>query len=121
MAKIVCRICGKVEDSDRYIPDTKKSIELNECCFRCLHWHDQMMLDAVERGEHKWAVINGTHYVLCEHTDAEVFRGYGGHKFKIRFNDGYETICDNLWCQGDIPEGYWRELKPDNAKFINEW
>ena len=120
MTKIVCKICGAEEDSSHFIPETKRSIEFNEMCFTCLHWAEQGLLDVSERGEHGWAVIGGNHYVLLPHTDVEVFRGYGGHKFKIRFFDGYETICDNLWCQGTIPEGHWRDLMPDNAEFIND-
>ena len=71
-----------------------------------------------ERGEHGWAVIDGKHYVLLPHTDLNWPRGMGGAKMRIRFFDGYETICDNLWCQGEIPSGYWRDLMSDNAKFI---
>ena len=42
----------------------------------------------------------------------------GGDKMKIQFNDGTLVECDNVWCQGNIPGGYWRTIFPDNAKFI---
>ena len=119
MSKIICKYCGAEENSERWIPDVKKAIEKNELCHSCYHWNEQMELDKTKRGEHGYAIVNGTHYVLCPHTDAEVFRGFGGRKFNIKFNDGYETMCDNLWCQGEIPEGHWREQMPDNAIFIN--
>lgn len=115
MAKIICKYCGKEENSERWIPDTKAAIEKEQCCLTCYHWMEQHELDKTERGEHGYAIVNGVHYVLYPHTDAEVFKGFGGRKFTFKFNDGHETICDNVWCQGDIPEGYWRDLMPDNA------
>lgn len=117
MAIITCRICGDTENSDHYIPETKTALENKELCFSCLHWSEQHRLDQDERCEHKYAIINGTHYVLLPHTDG-YFKGYGGKKFHIRFNDGFETTCDNLWCQGDIPE-HWRDTMPDNAIFVH--
>ena len=115
MAKIICKYCGKEEDSERWIPNTKAAIEKEQCCITCYHWMEQHNLDKTERGEHGYAIVNGVHYVLCPHTDAEIFRGFGGRKFYFKFNDGYETMCDNVWCQGVIPDGHWRDLMPDNA------
>lgn len=120
MARVICGICGAEEDTERWIPSVGKKIQSYGICQRCLFWREQTTLDNTERGLHGWAVINGTHYVLGKHTDAIAFKGYGGSKFRIRFKDGFETECDNLWCQGDIPEGYWRDLLPDNAEFIIE-
>jgi hypothetical protein len=118
MAKIICKYCGKEEETDRWIPETKKALENEVCCLSCYHWKEQNNLDKAERGEHGYAIIDGVHYVLCPHTDAEVFRGFGGKKFTIRFNDGYETICDNLWCQGEVAE-VWKDVMPNNAIFVN--
>lgn len=121
MAKIICNICGHEEDSERWIlPETAQKIQNLGICFECLYWRTQTTLDDTERGLHGWAVINGTHYVLASHTNANWPRGMGGVKKKIRFFDGYETECDNLWCQGEVPSGYWRDLLPDNAEFITE-
>ena len=119
MAEIICKYCGQVEDTDHWIPETKEALERDECCFTCHHWKEQNELDQTERGEYGDAIIEGTHYVLCPHTDTEIFKGHGGRKFAIKFNDGYEAVCDNLWCQGYIPDGHWRELMPDNAVFVN--
>lgn len=118
MAKIICKYCGQIEDTDHWIPETKETLERDECCFTCHHWKLQNELDKTERGEHGYAIFNGTHYVLCPHTDAEIFRGFGGHKFTFKFNDGCEVICDNVWCQGEIPDGYWRDIMPDNVSWI---
>ena len=120
MAKVICSLCGAEEDTERWIPSVAKKIQAFGICQECLFWREQTTLDDTERGPHRWAVINGTHYVLDEHTDAVAFKGFGGHNFRIRFKDGFETECDNLWCQGDIPAGYWRDLLPDNAEFVNE-
>ena len=89
-------------------------------CFNCLHWLEQYYLDYTERGKHGYAIINGIHYVLRSHTDLNWPRGMGGVKKRIRFFDGYETICNNIWCQGEVPSGHWKVLMPDNAKFVME-
>ena len=120
MSKIICKICGAEEESEKWITHTKEKIEEKQMCFNCLHWLEQYYLDCTERGKHEWAIINGIHYVLRPHTDLNWPRGMGGVKKRIRFFDGYETICNNIWCQGEVPSGYWKVLMPDNAKFIYE-
>ncbi len=116
--QIVCKICGNAEDTSKYIPPCAKDLEANNLCFTCNHWKTQHELDMSVRKDHKYAIIKGMHYVLCSHTDNNWPRGMGGKKYKIKFNDGFVAECDNLWCQGDIPNGYWREIMPDNAEFI---
>lgn len=83
--KVVCKICGAEEESEKWIPQTKERVEKEQMCFRCLHWAEQHRLDLTERGEHGWAVINGNHYVLLPHTDINWPRGMGGAKMRIRF------------------------------------
>lgn len=116
MGKFTCVICGTEENTERWI--NGDVLETFQMCQSCNHWREQNELDKTERGEHRYAIINGVHYVLQPHSVAEVFRGFGGRKFNIKFNDGYETMCDNLWCQGTIPEGYWRDMMPDNAIYM---
>ena len=116
MATFICKICGVEENTDHWI--NRKELEKHCMCQRCSHWREQHELDQTERGEHGYAIYNGTHYVLKPHTDAVAFKGFGGHNFKIKFNDGFETECDNMWCQGDIPDGHWRDLMPDNVAYI---
>ena len=120
MSKIICKICGVEEESEKWIPYTKEKIEEKQMCFNCLHWSEQYYLDCTERGKHRYAIINGIHYVLRPHTDLNWPRDIGGVKKRIRFFDGYETICNNLWCQGEVLSGHWKVLMPDNAKFIME-
>ena len=120
MSKIICKICGAEEESEKWIQHTKEKIEEKQMCFNCLHWAEQHRLDLTERGEHEYAIINGIHYVLRPYTDINWMRGMCGAKMRIMFFDGYETICNNLWCQGEVPSGHWKVLMPDNAKFVME-
>lgn len=116
---ITCKICGKQEDVSHFYDDYAAELENHQMCHTCNHWRQQHELDLTVRGEHRYAIIEGTHCILGPDTD-DYFKGFGGHKFRIRFNDGYETTCSNLWCQGDIPEGHWRDIMPDNAQFVTE-
>lgn len=115
---ITCKICGKQEELRQYDDIYARILNDAQMCHTCHHWHSQMKFDQEVRGEHHWAVIDGQHFALLPSDPQSGFRGFCGRKFRIRFNDGYETICDNLWCQGDIPAGYWRDLMPDNAQFV---
>ena len=120
MSKIICKICGAEEESEKWIPYTKEKIEEKQMCFNCLHWEEQYCLDLTEREKHRYAIINGIHYVLRPYTDINWMRGMCGAKMRIKFFDGYKTICNNLWCQGEVPSGHWKVLMPDNAKFVME-
>lgn len=114
-----CKICGKWEENNQWVEEYTKMLEKHQMCFTCNHWRQQME-DDKERGEHGWAVINGKHYVLEPDTQEDsTFKGFCGAKTRITFFDGTVVKCNNLWYQGTIPEGYWRELMPDNATI--EW
>lgn len=63
-------------------------------------------------------MIDGTHYVICDEDSKSSFRGFGGAKFQIEFNDGTRVVTTNLWCQGE-PKGFWKQHFPDNARFEN--
>lgn len=114
--EITCKICGNKEIPDHWF-NGQEMIE-HQMCFLCNFWREKQEIDR-KRNPHTWAVINGVHYYLDPPTNSP-FQGFGGHNFKIRFNDGFETECNNLWCQGDIPPGYWRLVFPDNAEFIKK-
>lgn len=43
--------------------------------------------------------------------------GFGGRRFRIRFNDGRRVTTHNLWFWGEIPADY-RAALPDNAVFV---
>lgn len=114
METITCKICGDVADPAKYIPETENFMRKNCMCFRCAYWACQHELDMTERKDYRYAISNGVHYTL--HAPGTGFQGFGGQKFKITFNDGTVKECKNMWCQGDIPEGYWRSIMSDNAK-----
>lgn len=104
-----CPICGKEYNED------SSYIEKHGQCFSCKFWSEKILQDSVSE-PHRVAIIDGTHYFIDDEDSESEFRGFGGSKFHIIFNDGVEVITTNLWCQGDIPE-FWRPHFPDNAKF----
>jgi hypothetical protein len=116
LKKFNCCICGKEEDPNEWVKDCSEKLVKYHMCHTCNFWREQHELDHTVRGEHNYAIVNGTHYVLAPHTDG-YFKGFGGRKFTFEFNDGTVKECDNVWCQGDITEEHphWRELMPDNA------
>lgn len=114
---IKCKVCGSEEDLTHW--SNAKDLERNCLCQRCNYWYEQHDIDQNVRGKYGYAIIDGSHYVLCSPTNSR-FKGFGGHLFTIQFNDGHIAECNNLWCQGEIPEGHWRELMPDNAKFLTK-
>lgn len=115
LKKFNCCICGKEEDPNEWVKDCSEELVKHQMCFTCNHWRQQHELDHTERGEHGWAVINGSHYVLKPHTEG--IRGMYSRTYTIEFNDGTVVECDNLWHQGDLNRTakHWRELMPDNA------
>lgn len=107
-----CKICNSKDSSDEWI-DGEQMLE-EKLCFTCWFWNNNLIADK----NRKYAVIKGEHYVLESHTDS-YFKGFGGSKFYIKFNDGHIEFCDNLWYQGEIPQE-WKEKFPDNAEFITK-
>jgi hypothetical protein len=76
-----------------------------------------------------WVVINslrggaaggGTRMrVGLDKREPDDWKGFGGRKFIILFEDGRKVITTNLWSQGEIPKSF-REDLPNNAKFIED-
>jgi hypothetical protein len=66
-------------------------------------------------------VVKGCHYIIGAEkpTTPRSWRGFGGDRYHIRFNDGREVVSTNLWCQGPIPAQF-REQLPDNAEFVKD-
>ena len=112
---ITCKICGTVEEK-RFVEEVQRVMEKEELCFTCNFWREQMELD--KKSPNDYVIVDNVHYRIGPEGYDGYFRGYSGRKFIIKFNDGRERVTTNLWCQGDIPDGYWRDLMPDNAIFI---
>lgn len=113
-ATLVCRICGDKETPNHYY--NAASMWHNEMCFGCDFWQTRASQDK-SYPEHTIVIANGIHYIIGDEDD-KGFRGFGGSRVKVKFNDGTERLSTNLWCQGDIPQQF-KHLFPDNAKL--EW
>lgn len=105
-----CKICGQEVPDYRVFP--KEGV-----CYDCDFWSKKVKSDKTEE-PYRVVIINGTHYYIGDEDSQSGFRGFGGAKFYIEFNDGTKVETTNLWCQGEIPS-LWREKFPDNAKFCN--
>ena len=112
-----CKIYGQEFDSSQFRDEYQIPMNKNQMCFNCTFWMKRLEEDKI-LPPHTACMIDGTHYVIGDENSKSYFRGFGGAKFQIEFNDGHKVVTTNLWCQGE-PKGYWREKFPDNARFEN--
>lgn len=112
---ITCKICGKEEDPSNWINESE--MREHQMCFSCNCWRNRLEEDS-KLPPHTAAMIDGTHYIIGSEDDKSYFRGFGGHRFEILFNDGTRIITTNLWCQGE-PSKEWVDKFPNNAKFVD--
>jgi len=110
-----CKVCGATEKTAEWRESCARELRKHRMCFSCNHWRNQMKWDK-ERGRYGYAIIDGSHYVLKPHAEGYP-SGLCGATNLIKFNDGHEVACDNLWFQGEIPD-CWKDRMPDNAKFV---
>lgn len=106
-----CKECGKREDRD-WMDDVAKRLEEMQLCFKCCFWAAKVKI----RDKPNVVRIEGYHYQIGNEGSDLAFRGFGGRKFVVLFDDGRRVETTNLWHQGKIPE-YFKERLPDNAKF----
>lgn len=107
--KLHCKCCGKTTELSGYAPETRNFLNSINMCYACGGWsHLVAMKDQPTSVRYK-----GMYYTIGPE-DAKGFRGFGGQKYIIHFNDGRIVTTTNLWSQGSIPERF-RELLPDNA------
>jgi hypothetical protein len=105
-----CEFCGneftRICEPESYVKNT---------CFTCSFWLRKINLSAED--EARRVIVDGQHYRIGS-VHSGPFRGFGGRKYMILFNDNrvVETSC--LWHQGQIPEMF-REWLPDNAIFLS--
>lgn len=102
MGKMICPVCGK------YTTPMYMNGECSDECFTRGFWQETLNDTAI--------IINGKCYHVGDEDDtSSYFRGFGGARYKIQFNNGKIIETTNLWLNGIIPD----EFKvPDNAKFI---
>lgn len=117
-----CGICGKNIEETKYNHCFLDGIQVAICsneCFEDWFWKHQFELDSSKSRRGRIVIVKGSHYVMDNNVPANVkgFKGFAGHNFTIKFNDGRIAECNNLWCQGDIPEKFKDKFK-DNATFI---
>jgi hypothetical protein len=106
---ITCQVCGEQQQA-HYTGETRDRMVERQLCFPCLFW--QGYVETKDDPTH--FVADGHHYVIMEEDGSPAFRGYGGSKWLIKFNDGREVVTTNLWHQGAVPI-LWREQLPDSA------
>lgn len=74
------------------------------------------MLEGYLSGER--LVINGSCYTPAFREGVpKKLMGFGGAEYRIRRQDGTEFDCNDLWCQGTVPE-CWAGQMPNNAVFV---
>jgi len=111
---IACRECGQ-PDKAAYMEPTRSEMINFQLCFNCHFWTDKVKT----RDLPIKVRVNGVAYsigVEKKRFDCE-FRGFGGTKFTVQFNDGRLVETTNLWCSGAIPT-HFRTRLPDNAVFL---
>lgn len=75
---------------------------------------ERLLNEDTLRPKHSVAIIDGHHYIIEDEFSTSSFRGFGGRKFQILFDDGYSVATTNLWYQGEIPQEFGIK---NNAKF----
>ena len=110
-----CEICGKEIDHSINFRVSLCSSE----CFTDWFWLQECR--AQESDPNEYAIIDGESYHFNRKNPVVKggydFLGFGGQRFKIRYNNGATYTTNNLWCQGEIPDKYRDRLK-DNAVFV---
>ena len=113
-----CCKCGQVIDF-RYCMKTNAQMRERQLCFGCDFWMKKVAL--ASHGDPNAVRAEGWHYYIGDESKSSCasFRGFGGRKFVIRFNDGRVVTTTNLWCQGEIPPHFANRLY-SNAVFLKD-
>lgn len=109
---MICKMCGATERL-QWIESTKAELIKHQLCFTCNFWRERL-----ERHQDNpnSVIIDNTAYMIGREDELHVFRGFGGARFVICFDDGREVVTTNLWCQGGIPD-IWKPFFRNNAHF----
>lgn len=104
-----CVICGKEIKESRY----SNAVLCSGECFETLFWRE------IIEEKDKYIIAGGQCYIdmgEVQNTDGNLFLGFSGRRFWIRFFDGRRITTNNLWFRGDVPKTFKSQL-PDNAEF----
>lgn len=123
-----CPRCERYEDEGIHCMDPE---EFMECeirtimeekgwCYDCAFWQD---LYNKKKDDPRWLRIEGESWVAgpvaSGFNRSMNFVGCGGRVMTAIKNNGEVITSNNWWHQGDVPECF-KELMPDNAKWLNE-
>lgn len=112
-----CSCCGNVQelsDFDMKFPIPQK-MKAEQLCFSCAFWKDK-----IEHPPEHRQIINGVHYTVHPWSEVRLgFMGHSGSVFYIRETNGSIHKSNNVWCQGDIPGRFKKDLQ-DTAAFITK-
>ena len=111
MNEKICPFCGK-----SFVKEFSDDAYYGKHCYECSYWLKKVHLP--EKYRQKQAIVNGEHFMIGDEGPT-VFRGMGGRRYTILFNDGRLVDTRNLWHQGTIP-GEFRLLLKDNAVFSED-
>lgn len=113
-----CKECGKSEDETRWYPETGLRLLKGKLCHNCDFWTEKIaLMNDPNHAPKLVRTYDFKHNWIGDENEnvSPNSRGFGGRKFKIRFDDGREVTTTNLWHQGTIPLHFRDRLLP-NAK-----
>lgn len=107
-----CHECG---GEIKYCYDHKDRLAKKVECFLCDFWSSLVGKDGiiVVRNDGK-----RHHYQIGPDTGEKSWKGFGGDRWRILFEDGRVIETTDLWHQGDVPERF-HDRFPVTARFIN--
>ena len=110
-----CKECGTDVNTLLSFPGMAKLLKREQLCPDCYFWLPIVR----ERNNPKRVIVDHVAYRIGEgdKKTPKCILGFGGRKFRIKFNDGRIVETIDLNCNGNIPERFWEDL-PDNAVFM---
>lgn len=115
VADFVCSKCGGLVQLS-WLNPVPQELKEHKLCFKCNCFKEVKEIAETDKNR---VIIDGTSYHARPDAPDDSFQGFGGRLFRIIRDDDPNNIIvtKNLWCQGDIPE-IWKKEIPNNAKFL---
>ena len=114
-----CSECGNKVDERNHWSLMTHNEEYGTCvCIDCMPWDEK----ARDKSYAKRRLITPTYeaFFIGDRDTPKQWRGFGGRKFTIVFDDGRIVKTDNLWFDGFVPEHYRDRLQP-NGRLFRGW